>query len=353
MKTGIINFCGEQAFNIISNDIKNKILNDIKDKSSGNVKVIKKHYTKFNKHHFKLLNELPHLVSLRSNGNPYLLYLTKYDYTNISIFIDKKIVPGYNHPRMIITHLNLDDELYNDTLIDGEMINPTSNSKWIFQINDIYLYKNKYLSNHSIDKRYKLLKYIIDKLYTFYEFNICKLQLKKYLLLTSSNVHYLVNNYINKLDFTCRGLYFTPLHLKCKLILYNFDNKVIKEVERIKYQKNDADTFLTNQNLDYYKNLNKTVIISDIPINYTTLDKKNNIQEFYIIKTDLPDVYNLLDINNKFVDIAYIKSLKISKYIRKLFDDQPFNPNLSAIKIKIKCQQVMHQNKYKWKPIIH
>ena len=140
MQTGYISFCDSIAFNIKSDKIKKKILDDINNISS--IKIIQKHFDVLNKNHFQKLNDIPHLVSLKTNGNPYLLYLTKYNFINLSIFIDKKIQPGYFLPRMIITYFQFDEELYNNTLFEGEMIKD-KDGNWIFIINDLYIHKNK------------------------------------------------------------------------------------------------------------------------------------------------------------------------------------------------------------------
>ena len=110
--------------------------------------------------HFKKLNEIPHLISLKSNGNPYLLYLTKYNFNNVCIFIDKKIQPGYFLPRMIIVYLQFSDELFSNTLFEGEMIKDNNNN-WLFILNDIYIYKNNLLNKINIINRLEILHNIL------------------------------------------------------------------------------------------------------------------------------------------------------------------------------------------------
>ena len=129
MQTGLISFCDKTAFNIKTQNVKETILNDIYDISK--FKIIQKHFELLKIHHFSKLNDNPHLISLKSNGNPYLLYLTKFNFINTSIFIDKKVQSGYFLPRMIITRFSFPDELFDNTLIEGEMIKD-NNGKWIF-----------------------------------------------------------------------------------------------------------------------------------------------------------------------------------------------------------------------------
>ena len=137
MQIGYISFCDKTAFNIKTQYVKEQILKDIYNISQ--IKIIQKHFEILKEHHFKKLNDNPHLISLKSNGNPYLLYLTKYNFVNTCIFIDKKVQAGYFLPRMIISRFNFPDELFDNTLLEGEMIKD-NNKKWIFLINDLYIY---------------------------------------------------------------------------------------------------------------------------------------------------------------------------------------------------------------------
>ena len=172
MQTGYISFCDTTAFNIKTENTKKKILKDVYNIS--NIKIIQKHFDVLSSNHFNKLNDNPHLISLKSNGNPYLLFLTQYNFTNLSIFIDKKVQSGYFLPRMIISRFQFKDELYSNTLLEGEMVKDKDN-KWIFIINDVYIYKNKSLSNVNISKRLLIINnfvnYYFKKIYVSFAEN--------------------------------------------------------------------------------------------------------------------------------------------------------------------------------------
>tara|TARA_B100001109_G_scaffold201801_1_gene168522 strand:+ start:537 stop:1646 length:1110 start_codon:yes stop_codon:yes gene_type:complete len=366
MQIGYISFCDKTAFNIKTQNVKEQILKDIFNISQ--IKIIQKHFEILNQNHFKKLNDNPHLISLKSNGNPYLLYLTKYNFINTCIFIDKKVQSGYFLPRMIISRFNFSDELFDNTLIEGEMIK-NDNKKWIFLINDIYIYKNISLQNKNILKRLEVLNKIFSNFKNDID-DVCLFQINKYFKYDKFN--YLVNNYKNSLNYTCRGIYFKPLFYKFKNILFNFDDNLIRKVHKIKYQKQNE--FITNNIPNSQTNSqNKLATTSNnYSINKTpdltyTNDNINNkdLKEFYIENTDLPDVYNLYYINQsntidnsidnsiikksssligKFFDIAYIPNIKSSKFIRELFINKPLNT-----KIIVEC--ILNKNFNKWTPI--
>lgn len=347
MQTGYISFCDSTAFNIKTANVKQKILKTIENLS--NIKIIQKHFDIFNDNHFKKLNEIPHLVSLKSNGNPYLLFLTKINFINISIFIDKKIQPGYFLPRMIISYFQFDDSLYSNTLFDGEMVKIKDN-KWNFIINDIYIHKNINLSNQNIFNRIEIIYNILKNEIIMDDYNICNFLIKKYF--KYEDMKYMVEVYKPKLNYTCRGIYFNPLYFKFKRILYNFDDSLINSVKRVKYQKNNEFLSSTN-NIIQSKIVNKK---SKIPVplkQVSVIDKSNNLiekqehtKEFYIEQTNMVDVFNLYDINtDKKLDIAYVPNIKTSHFLKKIFKDVTI-----ITKLKIKCKLINKNNKDKWCP---
>jgi hypothetical protein len=361
MQTGLISFCDKTAFNIKTQNVKENILKDIYDTSK--FKIIQKHFELLKKHHFSKLNDNPHLISLKSNGNPYLLYLTKFNFINTSIFIDKKVQSGYFLPRMIITRFSFPDELFDNTLIEGEMIKD-NNGKWIFIINDIYISKNICLQNKNILKRLDIL-YDIFKDFKNESEDVCLFQINKYF--TYEKFQYLIDDYKKSLNYTCRGIYFKPLFFKFKNILYNFDDSLICKVNRVKYQKKNefisdiqfnknfntninTNTNNTESNTNINTNTNNTKSNTNINTNTNNTKSNTNTKILFIENTELPDVYNLykynLDEKNFTIlpDIAYIKNIESSIYIKDLFINKPIKT-----KIKMECTFIDKFNK--WFPI--
>lgn len=394
MQTGYISFCDSIAFNIKSHKVKQKILDTINNLS--NIKIIQKHFEVLNDNHFKKLNEIPHLVSLKTNGNPYLLFLTRYNFTNLSIFIDKKIQPGYFLPRMIITYFQFDDKLYdNNTLFEGEMIKDKNNN-WIFIINDIYIHKNELLINQNILNRVSIIDEILTKYYNKDANDICAFNIKKYFKYT--DLKYVIEEFQHKLNYTSRGIYFVPLYFKFKNILYNFDDSLINSVKKVKYQKDDNFLLMNDKNnitkkIPQQRN-NKSVrtqrsrlpilinnnivnidnseinsVRSRIPIlvhthtqnthsqnthsqnTHTQNTHSQNTQIYHIEKTDMPDVFNLYNYDQNMnsytkVDIAYIPNIKTSKFMRQIFNNQTI-----ITKLKVKCELIKKEGVNKWKPV--
>lgn len=193
MHTGIISFANRIAFNIKSDEIKDRILNKLYN--LFNIKIIQKHYYNLNNINIKYIKNNDYLCCLRSNGNPYYVFFTYYNDIPIIYFIDKKIHPNYQKPRIILVRGLFDKSLYKNTLLDGEMIK-TYDNKWIFMINDIISYKGNYLKNIKLNERLEIIYNLLDKEYNKNScIDVCEYQIKKY--------YYINNNSINELiDFS-------------------------------------------------------------------------------------------------------------------------------------------------------
>jgi len=326
MHLGEISFCDRVGFNIKSDDVKRKILDDL-EVATG-FKVIQKHFERFDPQIVgNRINSMPHLLSLRSNGNPYLLYLTKYNDENQCIFIDKKVQHGYFYPRMILSKLWFDASLFDNTLLDGEMVRST-HGEWHFIINDIICLNNQLLDKHNIVKRLSIVYDMLTNKYKPDEFSCCKLVVKKYF--TLQQVSYMLTEFMSTLPYSCRGVYFKPFYLKFKDILFNFDDSQVQKVVRFKYKHLDGQTFkesiTQHYNANNEKDIKQTVQAPPSPPKVTpstTVRSPVAGEEsiFYVKKTSNTDIYELYESLNdqKTYGVALINSMKVSKMMKEIF----------------------------------
>lgn len=359
MHTGIISFCDRVAYNIKSNDIKDIILNNLY--SLYNIRIIQKHYHKVDEQNIKYIKNLPHLICLRTNGNPYYMFFTKYNDIPIIYFIDKKIHPGYQKPRIILARGMFDISLFENTLIDGEMVKNKEN-KWTFIINDIIGYENTYLNKIPLPERLKIIYNLFETKYTPDNiFDVCNYKIKTYYNTYKESIEELIN--ISKiLDYTCRGIYFWSYDLKHKPKLFNFNEEIIIDVVRITKDNPVFKTFEVNagetkQDNDETSSISSSNSKNDIKTNNIPSISNKNIEDdeadmkiLWITKTDEPDVYNVYDNENTLttqkLGIALVPTLKISKMIRMAFREK----NAATI-VKFKC---LFNNKFnKWEPREH
>lgn len=350
MQTQYISFCKKNGLNIKSNSIKTKILTELQD--NYDVRIIDRHHEVFNpEKHLKRLERVPHVCSLKSNGNPYFMYLTKLDFVNTIVMIDKKIQMGYALPRMIIIRLFIKNEnLFNNTLIEGEMIHD-KNDKWLFLMSDLLVYCNTSLKENSdIFKRVNTLYSLLENDFCPRFMDLFLVQVKKYVSL--ENIHWLYTDFIKTLSYTTRGVYIKPLYCKFRDILLNFDDTLIKKNVREKFatnthfltSKTDIVNHAYSQSSSYTSKHNDTIFI-DID------DKKNDESEskyFNIQKTDTPDLYKLYDIDSDTLrGHACMDTLKTSKMLSNTFKDKSL-----LNKVKFLCKKTNNSNfKNVWIPV--
>ena len=351
MQTGVISFCDRICFNIKSLETKDDILNIIENKY--NIRILEKHWHRLDEKNIEYIRKIPHLACLRSNGNPYYMFFTYYEGTPIIYFIDKKIHPGYQKPRIILGRGKFDESLFSDTILDGEMVKD-NNSNWTYLINDIIVYKGNHLNNKSLPDRFQ---YIIDLFNNHYTsdkpFDVCNYLLKKYAMATQEGTKALIE-FSKEVPYTFRGIYYYPFMFKYKPKLLNFDDSVIKSVYRkvkdnLDFQLNSSDTPISTSastSTPTFTSVSTTKTKDlDLDTKPVTELSDNDKKICWLRKTDYPDVYDVFDeIQGNKLSIAYVPTLMVSKMLRNLFKNATV-----AMFIPFEC--VLNTNVNKWLPL--
>jgi hypothetical protein len=339
---GIISFSDRVAFNIKCNEHKDIILDQMS--SLYNIKILQRHHHNLdnNNVNFILSN---HLMNLRSNGNRYYLYFTLYNNIETMYFIDKKIHPGYQRPRIIFGRGLFDKKLFKNTLLDGEMVKCKDNS-WTFLINDIICYEGMYLNRKMLPDRLKILYNMLETQYTPDKMiDVCNYKVKSYFKMFKESIENIMELSSN-LNYTCRGIYIYPYDIKYKPKLYNFnESSVINVVRKTK----DITEFKTKDSVTDIVPL--TITDTDTVQDTKELNALNNEENIlYIVKTNEPDIYNVYDnedVHNKpAIGIALVQTLSDSKLLREAFRDKNAITNIKFVCVfveKFKKWRAMRQ----------
>lgn len=313
MHTGIISFCDRIAYNIKCSDAKDIILNQLENKYK--IRILQKHFIPLDDTQFKYVKQIPHDACIRSNGNPYFLYFTKYDDVSQIMYIDKKVQPGYQKPRIILTRGQFDDSIFENTLVEGEMVKDTK-GQWLFIINDVIMYKGVYLKDIDLPSR---LVYAEEMLSMYYNpdtmMDVCRYQIKKYVKCTKNAIEDLIE-FSKTLPYTSRGIYFVPHSMKYKPKLINFDNSLIVPVYR---KVKDTPDFVEKIEVEVEVEI-KVSLPKDLRTPITEgIDENNKI--LWLRKTDQPDIYDLFENENskEKIGIAHVSSMVTSKMLRNVF----------------------------------
>jgi hypothetical protein len=345
---GIISFSNRIALNIKSNEHKDCILDDLN--SLYKIKILQRHHHNLDSTNINVVTT-NHMMNLRSNGNRYYLYFTLYKDVETMYYIDKKIHPGYQRPRIIFGRGLFDKKLFKNTLLDGELVK-CKDASWTFLINDIICYEGKYLNNKTLPQRLEIIYNLLEKQYTpDSTIDVCNYKVKSYYNMYKESIDEL-HKLSNNLNYTCRGIYIWPYDLKYKPKLYNFDDASVIDVIRktkditefktidVEENKNNITSTsnsplenlctLTNNICDmkpdnYIQELaNDTANNANTNTNADLLDKNGN-KILYLMKTLEPDIYNIYETentNDKPLGIALVQTMKDSKLLRTAFRDK-------------------------------
>jgi len=329
---GIISFSDRVAFNIKSNDHKDIILDQLK--TLYNIKILQRHHHNLDNTNvnFILSN---HLMNLRSNGNRYYLYFTLYNNIETMYFIDKKIHPGYQRPRIIFGRGLFDKKLFKNTLLDGEMVKCKDDS-WTFLINDIVCYEGTYLHKKMLPDRLKIIYNLLEYQYTPDEtIDVCKYKVKSYFHMYKESIETIMELSSN-LNYTCRGIYIYPYDIKYKPKLYNFDeSSVINVVRKTKditeFKSMETEKACTKDTINEIVATAAVAAVAAPSIN--VLNNEERI--LYIVKTNEPDIYNVYDnedvLNKPSIGIALVQTLSDSKLLRNEFRDKNAITNIKFV----------------------
>lgn len=327
MHTGVISFCDRIAFNIKSSDAKDVLLDELHSKF--NIKILQKHWFRLDQHNQDHIARAPHFMMLRSNGNPYYMYFTTYEDVNQVMFIDKKVQPGYEKPRIILVRGQFDDTLFSGTLLEGEMVKD-ERGQWIFLINDLIGYQNAYLENEPLPSRlgkaYHLFKHChrADPL-----MDVCQFHIKKMFPAVQSKWQELLD--LNaSLSYTNRGIYLWPFFLRYKPKLMNFDDSLIKKVVR---KVKDDPMFresvpapVSVPSINEHPQNSPVPVLppsSSAPPVVPPPPQQKGERKLYLRKTENPDVFMVFEEEHAKTKMgtAHIPTLSLSKQIRLVFKD--------------------------------
>jgi len=353
---GIISFSNRIAYNIKSNDHKDMILDQLQN--LYRIKILQRHHHNLDENNIKFILSNNHMMNLRSNGNRYYLYFTLYNDVEIIYYIDKKIHPGYQRPRILLGRGLFAKSLFKNTLLDGEMVKCKDNS-WTFLINDIICFEGQQLYNKSLPDRLNIIYNLLSKQYTpDNTIDVCNFKVKTYFNMYKESISDIVN-VSQKLNYTCRGIYIWPYDLKYKPKLYNFDESNIISVIRNTKDKTEFQSIVVQACDENISNITQSinkVVYEPVELKADNIEKIDrckiqlyeNEKILYLVKTNEPDIYNIYEtcdiLNIHSIGIALVQTLSISKILRNAFKDKNVTTH-----IKFKC---IYDNKFeKWKPL--
>jgi len=359
IKTSEISFCNKKALNIVSDKFKSFLLSNLREQY--NISITDRNAHILNKKSIVNLSKNPHLISLKTIGNNYYLYLTRINEVKYCFFIDKKIKNGYTYPRIVSVKYCFNDDFFNDTVLEGELVRDYDNN-WLFLIFDIRCYKGVNQKNVNLVNKIQNIYTLFDNYTQDSDIELCQLQVKKFF--NYSEFDEMMDNFILNLNYKIAGLFFNTLNMRHHNYLHFFPRNNSNNNRTIKNSYTGASVNIPSNNQKrqepnikkYINHYNKT--LSPKPViecenykkqNVTISNNSNNIKDtmvFTIKKTDKPDVYTIYCIkDNNLVKYGFacVPTLKCSKFIRSAFINSG-----KDVDVKVNCK---YNSRFKkWQP---
>ena len=338
MNVAPISFCDKVAFNVRNETYKTNLLENIF--SQYNIIVTDNVCHIYTKRYSKIIQQSSYLLSTNTTGNRYFLYFTKDELeNNLCFFVDTKICRGYKYPRIIYTKFRFSDNVFNGTLLYGELIKDY-NDKWLFLINDMFSFCGKQLSKSNKLVRIKKIYELLNNFYTDDPIlDVCNFQIKRYF--EYKQLNYLLTNFIPKLQYNVNGLLFNGFNYKQPnlLLLNRFQNNNNKNTNTTKQKK--INLFEINSNSNSNQTIKNTITTTKSKPNKSNKPNKPNKPktpeqkypktngEFDFIVNRKQGIFQLtclINNNEKVFGFARIDSLKkqklILKYLKQLKNDK-------------------------------
>jgi hypothetical protein len=257
----------------------------------------------------KFLKENKHFVSPNFSGKNCFIIFKKIKNDFFSVMIDKKTLKynktfiDINNIKLIPLNLKAKSNIYDGTIFDGKLIK-IDNNKQIFQITDVLFLEGQNLLLETIDNKLINIKAYLDK-------NI-KID-------NTSKITFDINK------------------------LYSYDNikTIIIEGKQHPMYNMYGIVFYPNKS-------GVTILFNDIEFKSEIKNLDNKSAAILFKKDFRPDVYEtyILNDNKKLCKcgIAYIPTIKISKYC-----DNLFTSNTNNTPLVFKC--IFNAEYKKWEPI--
>lgn len=157
MHTVPISFCAGVAHHITDDTVKEELLRDISDRMR--VRTMMREAKVYRPDAGQVTGGT-YVTHLQSRGNPYVLFLTRIGFVETSLYVDRKVRPGHTLPRVIVDHVMFPPDLYDGTVLSGEMVR-TNDGEWRFLVEDLLAVRGKPLGRASYRARYAALLQVV------------------------------------------------------------------------------------------------------------------------------------------------------------------------------------------------
>jgi hypothetical protein len=338
MDAAKISFCNHNGYSIQNNRIKSNIIKKINKRYKYDIYTMD--FKIYSDHLQDVLKKNKYLTCcLMTTGRPYMMYFTKILNEKVCLMIDLKVRQD-QYPNIIVVTISATDQVYNETLIIGDLFKNNKNYKWEFHVEKCIIYNARYIKTPNQITNLKIcndiLKQISPNIFT--PFNM---KLKDFSAI--SKLPELINKYNQQtIGFKIYGMRTPVMYylnkkyiprnkiLPIKLINYNGTTQFDNEKNKIK------KTFSLSSHND----------TNDSDIWCNIIENNIDIEREFILTLKKSNTYGIFHIhsNNEFIGISRITTIELQNEISNLFKTKTY--------LKIKAYYNFNFNKWNIENIV-
>ena len=211
MKTSPVTFCSSSVEQIIDHHTKTTLMESIRQ--CVNINIAERTFRPVKNIKDLMYLQNPHLITVATRCQRWLMYLTQVNHKNVCVLIERSIKPGYPYPKMLVVPYHFNEILYQNTLMDLEVIdNAKGHDTPLILVCDILMMKNRDVSVWDPVRRMNTLHIIFGKQFTDnMQLQPSAIQIKR--LFCINNFDDLIV-FLRTLPYEVKGLHFLPLNSK-------------------------------------------------------------------------------------------------------------------------------------------
>ena len=315
-----ISFCGKVATNIVTSDAKGVIIEEF-NKLIGGSRYFNQNGKRYkyanlvNPKSITFLSKQPHLITLKTGGSNYFLFLTKINGVNNALFIDCKTKQGYTLPRIITAEFRFSDDLFKGTVFDGEIVRDREDN-WMFLISNIVALRGRVVVANFVARINLIYKVLAESYKPDPIIDICPVKVKK--VYRYSDYDRLILMYIPKHEYEIKGMFFNSLTNKHSNHLFMMSAPSKKEGYTDKKKTRSTGATTSNKESVSYEEPQYAPEAGggSKPVSSDTM-------VFQVKTTDKPEIYELYAVGEtgviELVSVALIKKMAVSKKLSGYF----------------------------------
>jgi hypothetical protein len=315
-----ISFCGKVATNIVTSDAKQIIINNFNSLIKGSRYFNEngnryKYANLINPKSITFLSKQPHLITLKTGGSNYFLFLTKINGVNNALFIDCKTKQGYTLPRIITADFKFSDDLFRGTVFDGEIVRDKADN-WMFLISNIVALRGRVVTSNFVARMNLIYKVVAESYNPDPVIDICPVKVKK--VYRYSDYDRLILMYIPKYEYEIKGMFFNSITNRHSNHLFMMSAPSKKEGYTDK--RKTRSTGATSE-------INGTggTEVTGGEVVAGGGSKSSDTLVFQIKTTDKPEIYELYAVGDtgviEMTSVALIKKMAVSKQLKAYLSD--------------------------------